>query len=102
MYDLSMPIPDEGKIMGDTLHLAKFRKKLDVKPKQVEEKKKEVELDEHCNPKPPKVVFKPLLVPDVWTTEFAVITRNGVEICVPPGHPLYLKVKQEHDSLKDA
>lgn len=104
MFDFPMPISDEFKLMGETLHLAKFGKKLEMRPKKVEEKKEEVELDEHGNPKPPNDVFKPLMVADdrMWRTEFATVTRNGVDICVPPGHPLYLKAKEEHDKLRGA
>lgn len=36
----------------------------------------------------------------LWRTKFAFITRNGVNICVPHGHPLYLKAKKEEIKLR--
>ena len=33
----------------------------------------------------------------MWRSEFAYITRNNETICVPPGHPLYPKAKEEQE-----
>ena len=31
----------------------------------------------------------------MWRSEFAYITKNNEIICVPPGHPLYAKAKEQ-------
>ena len=91
--DFPMPQPDQFKLMGNTLHLAKFGKNLDL-PQPIPQQD---EYDENGNLKPRKAAYKPVLAADDrgFRSFLARIKRNGVDIVVPPGHPLYQKARDE-------
>ena len=48
----------------------------------------------------PKLVLGKMTHDSLWRSEFAYIMRNDQTICVPPGHPLYSKAKEEEERLK--
>ena len=47
----------------------------------------------------PKLVLGKMAHDSIWRSEFAFVTRNNQVICVPPGHPLYTKSKEEEERL---
>ena len=106
--DFPMPKFDKSKVLGLAIHMGKFGKKWD----ESEEDKKERERAEkgkadqvakdlaEGKPVKPKLVIGKLDLDTLWRSEFAYITRNNETICVPPGHSLYAKAKEEQERNK--
>ena len=100
-----MPKPDKSKLLGLSIHMGKFGKKWDETEEENKEREKaEKERDEQeakdiaeGKPIKPKLTVGKLDQDSVCRSEFAYITRNNETICVPPGHPLYAKAKEEQE-----
>ena len=103
-----MPKPDKSKLLCLAIHMGKFGKKWDETEEEKKEREKaekeraEQEAKDIAEGKPvkPKLVVGKLDKVSMWRSEFAYITRNSEVICVPPGHPLYAKAKEEQERNK--
>ena len=90
-------------MLGLSIHMGKFGKKWDETEEEKKEREKaekeraEQEAKDIASGKPikPKLVVGKLDQDSMWRSEFAYITKNNEIICVPPGHPLYAKAKEQ-------
>ena len=106
--DFPMPKSDKSKLLGLAIHMGKFGKKWDETEEEKKEREKaekervEQEAKDITEGKPikPNLTVGKLDQDSVWRSEFAYITRNNETICVPPGHPLYAKAKEEQKKFQ--